>query len=277
MPGVLEDCLLDTRPIGVFDSGLGGLTAVKELERLIPNENIIYFGDTGRVPYGTRGINTIKKYAVSDMRFLLSFNVKAIIIACGTVSSIAIDEVRRITDLPVIGVVEPTAKTAVEVSKTGKIGVIATSATISSGSFQKAISKLNPDAEVIARACPLFVPLVENGYFGRDCKLAQLAAHDYIDEFKGRIDTLILGCTHYPLLRGVIEDILPGVTLVDSGFETAKTAVSLLSEQDLLNTSGKGSVHYYVSDQTSDFERLAGIFLEHPVNGMVDTVDIEKY
>ncbi|HEX2938985.1 MAG TPA: glutamate racemase [Ruminiclostridium sp.] len=268
---------MDTRPIGVFDSGLGGLTAVKELERLIPNENIVYFGDTGRVPYGSRGTDTIKKYAISDMRFLLSFNVKAIVIACGTVSSVAFEEVRKVTDLPVIGVVEPAAKAAVKASRSGKIGAIATSATVGSGSYEKSILKMNPDAEVKTRACPLFVPLVENGYFERDCKIAQLAAHDYLDEFSGKVDTLILGCTHYPLLRGVIEDILPGVALVDSGLETAKTTVSLLCEKKLLNTEGNGSVRYYVSDRTSDFSKIAGIFLEHPVNGMVEKVNIEKY
>lgn len=268
---------MDKRPIGVFDSGLGGLTAVKELERLLPNENIVYFGDTGRVPYGTRGSDTIKKYALSDMRFLLSFNVKAIVIACGTVSSVAIDDARSVTDLPVIGVVEPAARAAAAVTKTGKIGVIATSATINSGSYEKAILKIKPETNLKTRACPLFVPLVENGYFGRDCEIAKLAAHDYLDDFKGKVDTLILGCTHYPLLKGVIEDILPEVALVDSGLETAKSVASMLSEQNLLNDEVRGCTHYYVSDRTCDFEKLAGIFLEHPVNGMVDKVDIEKY
>lgn len=273
----MEGCQMDSRPIGVFDSGLGGLSAVKELERILPNENIVYFGDTGRVPYGSRSVWTIKRYAAADMRFLLSLGVKAVIIACGTVSSVAINEARSVTDLPVIGVVEPTAKAAAGLSKGGRIGVIATRATIGSGSYEKAILRLNPGISVKSRACPLFVPLVENGYFGRDCEIAKLAAHDYLDGFKGKIDTMILGCTHYPLLRGVIEDILPGVALVDSGLETAKEAASILKRLDLLSSGGHGGIHYYVSDSTDNFTKLAEIFLEHPVRGMVDKVDIEKY
>lgn len=268
---------MGTRPIGVFDSGLGGLTVVKELERLLPDEDIVYFGDTGRVPYGTKGREVIKKYAVQDMRFLHKFDCKAVIIACGTVSSVAFEEVAKVSDIPVIGVVEPAANAAVKATKSGRIGVIATSATIKSGSYEKAIHKIKPDAYVKYRACPLFVPLVENGYFTRGNKVAELVAREYLEEFKGTdIDTLILGCTHYPLLRGIIHDIMPDVTLIDAGGETAKAALPLLGGKGLLSR-GNGKRRFFVSDCTDDFERLAGIFLEHPVVGHVEKVEIEKY
>lgn len=268
---------MDKRPIGVFDTGLGGLTTVKELERLLPNENIVYFGDTGRVPYGSRGGETIKKYAVQDMRFLHSFNVKAIIIACGTISSVAFEECKSVSDAPVIGVVEPAVNAAVKATKNSRIGVIATSATINSGSYEKAIYGLKPKSFVKCRACPLFVPLVENGYFGRGNKVAELVARDYLKDFDGTdIDTLILGCTHYPLLTDIIADIMPGVTLISSGRETAKTVVSALKQHDLLN-EGNGAERFFVSDSTDSFTKLAGIFLEHPVTGHVEKVEIEKY
>ena len=267
---------MDKRPIGVFDSGLGGLTAVKELERLLPNEKIVYFGDTGRVPYGTKGRDTIKKYAFQDIRFLNSFDVKAIVIACGTVSSVAFDEAVAAFTLPIIGVVKPTARAAVRETRNGRIGVLGTSATIGSGAYEKAILALLPSAQIKSRACPLFVPLVENGYFARDNKIAQLAAHEYLDEFVGVVDTLILGCTHYPLLRGVIENILPDVILVDAGLETAKSAVEILERNDLLSGEDGGS-RFYVSDCTDDFARLAGIFLEHRVADSVEKIEIEKY
>lgn len=273
---------MDKRPIGIFDSGLGGLTAVKELEQLLPNEQIIYFGDTGRVPYGTRGRDTIIKYSLQDIRFLKSFDVKAIVIACGTVSSVAFHEICSSTKLPVIGVVEPTAAAAVKKTQSGRIGVIATSATIGSGSFKNSILSFMPGAQVKSRACPLFVPLVENGYFGRENKLARLAAHDYLDEFAGKIDTMIFGCTHYPLLRGVIEDLLPGVALIDAGLELARAAAARLREAGLLADADAGSAeknaeNFYVSDSTEDFERLAGIFLEHPVRGRAERIEIDRF
>lgn len=267
---------MDIRPIGVFDSGLGGLTAVKELERLLPHEKIVYFGDTGRVPYGTRGRDTIIKYSLQDVRFLSKFNVKAIIIACNTVSSIAFDEVSAALDIPVIGVVKPATLAAVRKTRNRRIGVIGTNATIGSGVYEKTILERLPDAQITSIACPLFVPLVENGYFARGNRIAELAAHEYIDSLSGSIDTLILGCTHYPLLRGVIEEILPGVTLIDSGRETARAAVEMLGQKNLLSGEGGGS-RFFVSDCTDDFARLAGIFLEHPVDDSVEKIEIEKY
>lgn len=266
---------MDTRPIGVFDSGLGGLTFVKELERQLPHEHIVYFGDTGRVPYGTRGREIIKKYAKQDIRFLKSFGIKAAVIACGTVSSVAFGEVEEAADFPVVGVVEPASAAAAAASKSGNIGVIATSATISSGSYQKELLKLAPKANITTKACPLLVPLVENGYFARDSKIASLAVHDYLDELREKVDTLILGCTHYPLLRGVIADVLPGVELIDAGLETAKSVAGILEKDGLLSDDGGGS-RFFVSDCTDDFARLAGIFLERSLD-RVEKVDIEKY
>lgn len=269
---------MDTRPIGIFDSGLGGLTAVKELERLLPNEEIVYFGDTGRVPYGTKSRDTIIKYTLQDIRFLNSFNVKAIVIACNTVSSVAFSAASSTFDLPIIGVVDPTTRAAVNRTRTGRIGVIGTNATIKSGVYEKTIKKLYPQAQIKSRACPLFVPLVENGCFDRGNKIAQVAAHEYLDEFKGCVDTLILGCTHYPLLRSVIEDILPDVALVDSGFETAKVAAKLLGQNDMLTSQdARGGSRFYVSDSAEDFAHLAGIFLEHTVTDKVENVEIDKY
>ena len=271
---------MDNRPIGVFDSGLGGLTVISELEKLLPGEDIIYFGDTGRVPYGTKGKETIVKYSSQIMRFLRSFDVKAVIIACNTVSAVAFEETAAITTVPVIGVVEPAAEVAMKATKNGNVGVLGTSATIRSGAYEKAILSNSPNIKLTSRACPLFVPLVENGHFERGDKLAELAAHEYLDEFlQSNIDTMILGCTHYPILKRLIAEILgEGVTLVDSGRETAKKAAETFNKAGLLSekTSG-GRVSFYVSDYTDDFTRLAGILLNHSLTGYVEKTDIEKY
>lgn len=269
---------MDTRPIGIFDSGLGGLTAVKELERLLPNENLVYFGDTGRVPYGSKGSETIKKYALQDIRFLKTFDVKAIIIACGTVSSVAFKTIKDEFSMPIIGVVEPTADAAVKATITGKIGVIGTAATIKTASYEKTIKNLLPTANIISKACPLFVPLVENGYFEENNKIVSLVAHEYLDEFKDKIDTLILGCTHYPLLSSVIKTILPNVNLINSGLETAKVATRILKEKDLLSDgNSQNDTKFYVSDNSGDFANLASIFLEHKVTQSVEKAEIERY
>lgn len=270
---------MDSRPIGMFDSGLGGLTALRELVNLLPSEKVIYFGDTGRVPYGSKGKDTIVKYAQQVVRFLKSFDVKAVVIACGTVSSVAFDEVAALSQAPVIGVVRPAAAAAVKASRNGHIGVLGTYATIHSGSYEKAIRELRPEAQVTSRPCPLFVPLVENGHFARDDRMAQLAAHEYLDDFAGGADTVILGCTHYPILSGVIGDVLgEGVALVDAGAETARETVRVLTARDLLAEPGQeGKCSFYVSDYSEDFTRLAGILLNHSLTGYVEKTDIEKY
>lgn len=273
---------MDNRAIGVFDSGLGGLTAVKELERALPGERIVYFGDTGRVPYGSRGRDTIARYALQDTRFLLAQDVKAVLVACATVSSVALPQVTRAAGVPVLGAVEPAAQAAARTTRTGRVGVLGTAATIRSGSFEAALRALLPKAEIAARACPLFVPLVENGYFAAENEVARLVARDYLAEIaRSGADTVILGCTHYPLLRGVIAQALPGATLIDAGQELVRAAARLLGREGLLASPGAEDEspreRFFVSDTPEDFERLAGIFLEHPVRGNVERVEIERY
>lgn len=254
---------MDQRPIGIFDSGLGGLTAFKELETLLPEENIVYFGDTGRVPYGTRSFEIIEKYARQDMRFLQGQNVKLIIAACGTVSSVA-PHVGMESPLPFIGVVEPAAKAAAAATKNGKIGVIGTTATIKSGAFEHVIHCAMPDAEVISKNCPMFVPLVENGWFGRDDEIANLAVERYLAPLADSgIDTLILGCTHFPILWDNIRHVMgESVTLINTGLEAAREAAALLRKSDALNGSGSPGVRrFFVSDTAEGFAKTASIFL----------------
>ncbi len=269
---------MDNRPIGVFDSGLGGLTVMRQLIRRLPGEDIIYFGDTGRVPYGNRSRETIEKYARQDCRFLLSKDVKLIIAACGTVSSVAPHVLK---ELPVAaaGVVELTADAAVQVTRNRRIGVLGTAATIHSGSFQRRIREQLPQAEVFPQACPLFVPLAENGWIGRDDEVTILTARRYLAPLKDAgVDTLILGCTHYPLLAPIIGDIMgDGVTLVDSGQAAADDCERRLRESDALNLTKKAGEHsFYVSDRPEDFSRVAELFLGCAVNEDIHTLDIEQ-
>ncbi len=266
------------RYIGVFDSGLGGLTNVKELLRLLPGENIVYFGDTGRVPYGSRSNETIIKYTLQDIRFLKSFPLKMVIIACGTVSSIALDAAKSQVDVPVVGVVEPSIKKAISLTKNGKIGIIGTEGTIKSGSYGNKILKENGNYKVFEKACPLFVPLVENGYI--DNEATKIIARDYLLPLKASgIDTLILGCTHYPLLTDVVKEIMgEEVALVSPGVETAHFAREYLSENGLLNTSGKnGETRYYVSDSVDKFSCLASKFLGTVIEDEVKKINIEEW
>lgn len=266
--------------IGIFDSGLGGLSAVKELINILPNEKIIYFGDTGRVPYGNRSGDTIKRYALQDARFLLSHNVKMIIAACGTVSSVAGELLKTNLSVPYTGVVKPTAFTACSKTQNGKIGIIGTSATINSHSYRLELKKLNPGIEVVEMPCPLFVPLVENGFIRRDDQIVRLTIKRYLAPLKEQgVDTLILGCTHYPLLKEAISDYMgESVALVDSGYETALYSAKLLRENNLLNTDKtKKEPEFFVSDTPDDFENVAGLFLGRNVEHTVNRIDIEQY
>ena len=262
---------MDNRPIGVFDSGLGGLTAVRHLMDLLPNENIVYFGDTGRVPYGTRSRETIRRYAMEDCGLLLKHDVKYIIAACGTVSSVSSDILQELS-VPAIGVVEPTARAAVNATKNGKIGILGTSATIRSASFEKAIKAIDSSIEVYATACTLFVPLVESGWIQSDDSVAVPMVKRYLKDVKDAgVDTLILGCTHFPLLAPIIQaELGNGVTLIDSGRETAALCAKQLGEADALANHEVGSTQFYVSDQPEGFSQVAEIFLgksvEHSVN-----------
>lgn len=264
---------MDNRPIGVFDSGLGGLTAVRHLKDLLPHENIVYFGDTGRVPYGTRSRDTIRRYAAEDCGLLLKHDVKYIIAACGTVSSVAADILQNLS-VPAIGVVEPTARAAVKATKNGKVGILGTSATIRSASFEKAIKAMNPDIEVFATPCPLFVSLVESGWIQVDDPVAVPMVKRYLKDVKDAgVDTLILGCTHFPLLAPIIQKELgENVTLIDSGRETAALCAEQLKQSGALADRTSGHTHYYVSDQPEGFSQVAEIFLGESVEHTVDRV-----
>ena len=268
------------KAIGVFDSGLGGLTAVKQLIEILPNENIVYFGDTGRVPYGTRSRDTIIKYSAQDADFLLSHNVKMIIAACGTASSVAKDYLENSLNVLYTGVVSPTAYAAAKITKNGKIGVIGTTATINSHSYKKYLSHFNSEIQVFEQDCPLFVPLVENGFISADDPVVQLVVKRYLAPLKEHnVDTVIMGCTHYPILREAIQNEMgKTVTLVDSGKETAIYAAKLLKENGLLSDNKEeGLCEFYVSDTPVGFSSVADLFLGKDIDSTVTQIDIEQY
>lgn len=270
---------MSERPIGVFDSGLGGLTAVKEFLEYLPNENIIYFGDTGRVPYGNRSNETIKKYALQDAKFLLSHNVKMIVAACGTVSSVASD-LGKLLSVPYTGVVSPTAYAAAQKTQCGKIGVIGTKATICSHSYKSQLEKINPNLKIFEQDCPLFVPLVENGFLNKDDQIVRLVIKRYLTKIVDEgVDTIILGCTHYPILRDAISSVIGDkIQLIDSGMETAIYAEKVLRENNILNQSGKkGKYEFFVSDTPEDFESVAGLFLGKDMGRKATQIDIEQF
>lgn len=263
--------------IGVFDSGLGGLTAVKEFTKILPQENIIYFGDTARVPYGNKSRETIIKYAEQDADFLISKGVKIVIAACGTVSSTA-THLKETLPVPFTGVVEPTAAAAVYATKNGKIGVIGTSATINSNSYKKEILRLDKNIKIFQQDCPLFVSLVESGFISENDDIVKLVVERYLCQLKANgIDTLILGCTHFPIIAKAISNYLGRhVQLIDSGKETALYAAHLLDKKNLLNNSGKlGNCSYYVSDTVESFMHTAEIFLGRSVTDSVSRIDVE--
>lgn len=269
---------MDERPIGVFDSGLGGLTAARALAEILPGEDLLYFGDTGRVPYGSRGAEVIRRYARQDAAFLLDQGVKALVCACGTVSSVAGEELARRAGCPFIEVVGPAALAAQKATRTGRVGVIATAATIHSGKFPAALRALDPGIRVLDRACPLFVPLVEGGHIAADDPIAVPAVEYYLREFREwGADTLILGCTHYPLLAPLIQRYLgEGVTLVSSGREAARATGERLGQLGLLSgREAGGRSRYFVTDDAGSFSAVAEVFLETPVTD-VTPVEIAR-
>lgn len=269
---------MDTRAIGVFDSGLGGLTVVRKLRELLEDENIIYFGDTGRVPYGTKSVDTVCRYTMQDEAFLQSKDVKMIIVACGTASSVAKDVTARL-EIPNISVVEPTAKAAAAATKNGKIGVIGTLATVNSGSFEKELLKINGSFEIYSAACSLFVPLVEAGWIADDDEVTLKTAERYLLPLKEKgIDTLILGCTHFPIISGVIQRVMgENVTLISSGEEAAREAARLLKDRDMLTDRKNGKSEFFVSDDASSFAKTANIFLGSSIDNNVTKINIEEY
>ena len=270
---------MDQRPIGVFDSGLGGLTAVRQMRQIMPSEHIIYFGDTARVPYGNRSRETILKYARQDIRFLRQFDPKLVVIACGTVSSNCLEELRAENDIPILGVVEPAVRRAASVTASGRVGLIATRASVLSGAYQRMFKALAPQVQVFSEACPLFVPLVEEGRFRSGDVVVETVAAEYLAPLREeRIDTLVLGCTHYPLLTEIISGAMGGsVFLVDSGREAACAAQSVLLQRDALAGPGMGEARFYTSELAADFQRMAEIFLQEPCRAEAETVDIERY
>lgn len=271
---------MDHRAIGVFDSGLGGLTAVRELKLLLPQEDIIYFGDTGRVPYGSRSKETILHYARQDMAFLTTFDLKAILIACGTVSSVAMDDLTGRSEIPVIGVIDPTAERAAAATKNGKIGIIGTKATVQTRALERCILKKDPEIRIFSNSCPLFVNLVENGRFRRGDRVVELIAAEYLEPIRDAgVDTLCLACTHFPLLEDVIGDYMgPDVTLINSGSAGARCVAETLEKSSALNDPGRtGSCRYFVSDTPDGFESAASIFLQQDVRGTAERIDISRY
>jgi len=262
------------RPIGVFDSGVGGLTVVKELVNILPNEKIIYFGDTARVPYGIKSPETVTKFSLESILFLLEKNVKLVVVACNTVSSLALPNIRRYFSIPLVGVIVPGAKQAVAVSRNKRIGVIATRSTTKSQSYEKEIGKLSPKAKVFSAACPMFVPLVEEGWL--NSKVTEDVAHEYLEPFKKHnIDTLILGCTHYPLLKGVIRKVLGrDIALIDSARQVALEVRQILEERSICATKGKPKHQFFVSDEPANFQDLAQAFLDKAIKDVVKVANV---
>ncbi|HOJ03845.1 MAG TPA: glutamate racemase [Bacteroidota bacterium] len=251
--------------IGVFDSGIGGLTVVRALMRRLPHENITYFGDTARVPYGSKSAEVVREYAFEDTRFLLDRGVKAIVVACNTVSAIAIDSLRSHFDLPIIGMIQPGAEAAAKETRSGRVGVIGTLATIASDSYTRALKTMDRRMAVYSQACPLFVPLAEEGW--SDHPVSQMVADEYLHDFHQRdIDTLILGCTHYPILRSVIQrSVGSQVRLIDSGEAAAVEVERELRDLDLLNPLfDQPNYEFFVSDVPQKFKQLGEIFLGKP-------------
>ena len=266
-------------PIGVFDSGVGGLTVAREIMRHLPNENIVYFGDTARVPYGSKSKDTIIRYSRQIINFLKTKDVKAIVIACNTASALALDVVRGESDIPIIGVVEPGARAALAATTTKKIGVIGTEGTIRSAMYEKIIQGFEPEASGIGKACPLFVPLVEEGFAKH--QVTEEIIDYYLASMKETdIDSLILGCTHYPLLRSRIREYVgEKITLVNPAYETAMDLKQLLEENGLANTyteQGHGTYSFYVSDAADKFKQFANSILPYDIE-TTKQINIEEY
>jgi glutamate racemase len=258
-------------PIGIFDSGVGGLTVYRALHERLPNERFVYLGDTARVPYGTKSLATVERYAVENSRFLASHGIKLLVVACNTASALALPAIRAAISVPVIGVIEPGSRAAVEIANGGNIGVIATEATVQSHAYAKAIASMGTNSRVIERACPLFVPLAEEGWANSD--VARTVARDYLSELnETTLSALVLGCTHYPILRDIIsETVGREVKLIDSGAATARDVESLLESSDLTHEDTLDLYqerqlcddldHFYVTDAAERFAKVAERFL----------------
>jgi glutamate racemase len=268
---------MDSRPIGVFDSGIGGLTVVKEIMEQLSNESIVYFGDTARVPYGSKSKETITKFSFQCINFLLEKKVKAIVVACNTASAASLDSIKQNFDIPIIGVVEPGAIAACQVTKLNRIGIIGTESTVSSGAYEKEINIINNDVKMILKACPLFVPIAEEGW--QDTQIAKLTAKEYLEALKEKsIDALLMACTHYPLLENTISEVMgEEIKLVNPAYETAKVLKAVLYDLNIQSRSNKNSSYeFYVSDNPVKFKKVGENFLKRPIP-YVQKIDIEKY
>lgn len=276
----MNDSDISTAPIGVFDSGVGGLTVAREIMRNLPNEHIVYFGDTARVPYGSKSKDTIIRYSRQIIRFLRTQQVKAIVIACNTASALALDEVEKELDVPIIGVIKSGARVAAATTKNKRVGVIGTESTINSRMYNRFIQELDPEITVLGKACPLFCPLVEEGWL-KD-PVTEEVARRYLDELlREDIDSLILGCTHYPLLRSLIRGIVgESVNLVNPAYETAKELERLLQERGIANPGEKAPVkepyRFYVSDLAEKFKKFANSILPYDIETTIK-INIEEY
>ncbi|MCI9318612.1 MAG: glutamate racemase [Lachnospiraceae bacterium] len=269
MSQIKTELLRKDAPIGVFDSGVGGLTVVREIMRQIPNEKIIYFGDTARVPYGSKSKDTVTRFSEQIVRFLRTFQVKTIVVACNTASAYALDELEEDADIPVMGVLKPGAKAAVEATRNGRVGVIGTEATIGSGMYSKYIKELSKNVTIYGKACPLFVPLIEEGLW-EDPVTDEIAGRYLAELIDIDIDTLILGCTHYPLIRSTLGRLVGGrVSLVNPAYETARELKDMLLEMDMLNDEepklGSNRYQFYVSDKAEKFVRFANSIIKYGI------------
>ena len=261
--------------IGVFDSGVGGLTVVREIFRQLPDEGVVYLGDTARVPYGTRSPETVGRYAREGVNFLMGKGIKALVVACNTVSAVCLDEIARLVPVPVIGVLEPGARAAATATRNGHVGVIGTLATVRSGAYKRAIEAIRPGTGVTQQACPLFVPLVEEGWLKGD--VPALVVKNYLEPLKGAgIDTLVLGCTHYPLLKPALEAFAgPDITLVDSAVQTARALAEELRTRGLSATEGGARSEFYVTDAPDNFGMLAEKFLPGGLEERIYKIELE--
>ena len=261
--------------IGIFDSGIGGLTVLREIRQRLPNETIKYLGDTARVPYGTRSAQTVLKYALANTEFLKRQDIKLLVIACNTASAVATEDLRRSHTLPVIDVVGPGARAAVGATRSGRIGIIGTEATILSGAYQREISLLREDAVIFAEPCPLFVPLVEQGWVDENDAVVQMIVRRYLEPFLDfQIDTLVLGCTHYPLLKKAISQFTgDAITLIDSAEQSAREVEETLRDGNLLSTESGAAPQYFVTDIPHRFAATGSLFLGESL-GDVELIDI---
>lgn len=269
--------MMNDKPIGIFDSGVGGLTVAAEIFRQLPHENVIYFGDVGRTPYGPRSKDIIIQFTRQDIAFLNEQKVKFIVAACNTASAAALETVAAENDIEMLGVIEPGARAAAKATQNGKVGIIGTDATVASDSYSKAIHKIDSKIKVFSLACPLFVPLAEEGYVEK--KASRLIAEDYLAPLRENgIDTLVLGCTHYPLLKALIQEVIGGnVLLIDSATAAAREVKEILEKKSLFRSDGKKVAHkFYVSDVPDKFAIVAERFLGKRVNNII-RVDITKY